>query len=289
MSLERELIENRPVLWGLAYRMLGSASDAEDVLQEAYLRVRNVEASTVREPGAFLMTVVTRLAVDELRSARRRRQEYLGPWLPEPIATDATGEEQVILQESINFGLMLALENLNPIERAVFLLRDVFGYGFAEVAGIVEKSEENCRQIASRARKRLPEAARNRSQDLKAEGELLEAFHGALRSGDFDELEALLATDVALITDGGDKAQSLPKPVLGSRAVARLLLAFVDRAPSGSRVLRRRINNDPGLVVGIESGVIAAVALEMGNREITHIRIIANPDKLGSLSRGMTF
>src|SRR5215208_470650 len=207
----------RPLAFSIAYRMLGSVSEAEDVVQEGLLRLHRADA--VEHPKAFVATVVTRLSIDELRSARARRETYVGPWLPEPVITDSRPDD-----ESVSMALLVTLEALSPVERAVFLLHDVFDYGYDEIAEIVGKTRENCRQLAVRARRHV-EARRTRFEPSRGQREALAArFFDAVRDGDLDGLVTMLAEDAVMTGDGGGKAQARSTPLVGGEKVARFLL-----------------------------------------------------------------
>src|SRR4051812_26463881 len=213
--------ELRPLSFAIAYRMLGSVAEAEDIVQEAFLRLHR-SAGEVEHPKAFLATVTTRLAIDQLRSARARRETYAGPWLPEPVLTDSRPDD-----ESVSMALLVTLESLSPVERAVFLLHDVFDYGYDEISGIVGKSRDNCRQLALRARRHV-EARRSRFEPSREQREALAArFFAAVREGEVDQLVALLAEDAVMTGDGGGKAAALKAPLHGGEKVARFLLGLM--------------------------------------------------------------
>jgi RNA polymerase sigma-70 factor (ECF subfamily) len=278
----------RPLLFSVAYRMMGSALDAEDLVQDSFVRWQGADRAAVSDPKAYLTTVVTRLAIDHLRAARVRREEYAGPWLPEPIATDgvadmAAGE----LADSLSLAFLTLLERLTPVERAVFLLHDVFAYPFDEVARVVGKAEANCRQIAGRARRRVREG-RPRFAPSPAEHEdLTRRFVRACTDGDLDGLLALLTDDVIAWADGGGKAPAARRPIQGATNVARYLLGVVAKAPADLVWRVSAINGQPGLVV--EAGrdivaVVAVVALEVTDGRVAAIRSVVNPDKLRGLA-----
>ena len=284
--------ELRPLLDSIAYRMLGSAAEAEDVVSEAYLRWSRVEEGQVESPKALLSAVVTRLCIDQLRSARVRRENYVGPWLPEPVLT---GSEEAFepsrkaeLADTLSMGFLILLEALTPIERAVFLLREVFGYEYSEVAEIVGRTEANCRQIALRARKHL-EARRPRFEaSERARKEITERFLNACESGDLDGLLSLLSEDIVLWSDGGGKVQAARKPVVGPGNVARFVLGLMRKGKGTLRIEPAEINAQPGYLLLAESGVAGAVVLDVagdGRPHISGIRIVVNPDKLGGLER----
>ena len=250
--VDRELEALRRHGFGVAYRMLGSVSEAEDIAQEALLRLTRHEGP-IDEPAAWITTVVTRLSINVLKSARARRESYVGPWLPEPLLEDpAPGpESRAELADSLSLALLVLLEQLTPVERAAYLLREVFGYEYAEIAGIIEQTEVNSRQLVTRARKRL-EASRPRfDPDEAARDALLERFLAAAEEGDLEALEELLAKDAVLYADGGGKAMAPPEPLVGAALIARFMAAVAQvRPPSGEFESRRvRVNGQPGRLV----------------------------------------
>ena len=268
-------------LVAIAYRMLGTVTDAEDVVQDGWLRWDHLGAdgrAAVANPAAWCTTAVTRLALDRLRAARRQRAEYVGPWLPEPVATTADPAETVELAESLTLGFLALLERLNPVERAAFLLADVFGEPYARIAEVLGRSEEACRQAASRARRRVREARRG-APPANAEL-LLGAFLGACAQGDVDGLRALLAADVVLVSDGGALVHAARRPVVGADRVTRLLVNLAKRMPEGLAIEPVVINGEAGFV-----GRIGGAPVMVGNVEeraglISAVRIMVNPDKL---------
>jgi RNA polymerase sigma-70 factor (ECF subfamily) len=268
----------RPRLTRVAYRMLGSVSDAEDVVQEAFIRWMGADRSEVREPEAFLRRTVTRLCLDQLKSARSQREVYVGPWLPEPIVEDDE-------EEDITLPLMLALERLSPLERATFLLHDVFGVGFDEVAATIQRSPAACRQIAARARAHVREA-RPRFQVEKQRGlEIADAFFAASRNGDMGALGAMLTADVSLHSDGGGKRPAARQPILGFDHVIQIhrALAVLFRKRGSTLVRTAMINGLPGFVTREADGELQTTALEIDNGLITAIYVMRNPDKLRHL------
>ncbi len=270
----------RRKLMRVAYRMLGSVADAEDVLQEAFIRWMGADRGAVREPEAFLRRTVTRLCLDQLKSARRTRETYIGPWLPDPVVEEAAEEE-----EDVTLPLMLALERLSPLERAAFLLHDVFGLAFEEVAATVGRDAAACRQLAARARTHV-RSARPRFQVEKQHGlALAEAFFAASRSGDMKALAAILAADVSAHTDGGGKRPAVLKPILGFEAVMqaheRLAVLFKHRP---SQLVRTGfVNGLPGFVTLEADGELQTTALDIEDGRIAAIYIVRNPEKLRHL------
>lgn len=281
----------RPTLLSLAYRMLGRVSEAEDVVQEAFVRLHRAVAAgaQVGSPRAYLSAVVTRLCIDQLRSARARREQYVGEWLPEPVITDAApGADPAVQAEqadSLSMAFLVLLEQLTPVERAVFLLHDVFGYGYAEVAAIVSKSEDNCRQLAARARRRIEDGKPRFEASREARLALSQRFFAAVERGDVDALVELLAADAAVYGDGGGRAPSWPRPILGRDRVARLL-ANVGRQLHryGLRIERHEVNGQPGATVLDGQGRIVNVfALDIVDGKVQTVRSVINPDKLRHL------
>ncbi|HEV3407885.1 MAG TPA: RNA polymerase sigma-70 factor [Gaiellaceae bacterium] len=282
-SLYRDL---RPYGFSIAYRMLGSASEAEDVVQEAFLRLhRAAEEDEIQAPKSYLATVVTRLSIDRLRSARARREQYVGTWLPEPIVTDEKLEaaNDADAADSLSLAFLVLLESLTPVERAVFLLRDVFDYDYAEIARIVGKREANVRQIAARARRHVDER-RPRFEASRAErDELAERFFAAASTRDRAALAELLAPDVVFYGDGGGKVRgAIPQPVFGRDRVARLLLGFAQTGEElGLRVRLGAVNGQPGFVVFTPEGApYSVLALDIVDGVVVAVRSIVNPDKI---------
>ncbi|WP_134099876.1 sigma-70 family RNA polymerase sigma factor [Neorhizobium sp. R1-B] len=268
----------RPKLLRVAYRMLGSVTDAEDMVQEAFIRWMKADRKTVLEPEAFLRRTVTRLCLDQLKSARRQRETYVGPWLPDPVVEE---EEQ----EDVTLPLMLALERLSPLERAAFLLHDVFGLGFEEVATTIERDSAACRQLAARARTHVREA-RTRFQVDKQRGvELAEAFYAASRSGDMKALGAMLAADVSIHADGGGKRPAAMEPIFGFEAVMKVHVYLAGEfQKNGSQFVRAGfVNGLPGFVTLEADGELQTTALDIEDGKITAIYVVRNPDKLRHL------
>lgn len=273
--------ELRPRLIRLAYRMLGSVADAEDVVQDAYLRWLATDRDAVRQPAALLRTIVTRLCLNELKTARRRRETYVGPWLPEPIV-DVGGPDSI---DDITLPLMIALERLSPLERAAFLLHDVFGVGFDDVASAIDRDAAACRKLASRARDHI-QAARPRFPVTREHGlEIAAAFFAASRSGDMDKLRSLLAKDVTARTDGGGKVPASPRPLIGIEDVmARHAQLAQEFCASPSLLIRyAAIDGLPGFVTIEGGGTVQTTALQIEQQKIVAIYITRNPDKLQRL------
>jgi RNA polymerase sigma-70 factor (ECF subfamily) len=271
----------RPTLVRVAYRMLGSVADAEDAVQEAFIRWMKADRAAVREPEAFLRRTVTRLCLDQLKSARRRRETYIGPWLPDPVVADEDEDEI----EDVTLPLMLALERLSPLERAAFLLHDVFGLGFDEVAATIERDPAACRQLAARARSHVREA-RPRFQVKRRRGlELAAAFFRASRTGDMTALGAMLAADVSVHADGGGKRPALPRPVIGFDAVMRLQesLAVLFRNQGSTLMRTVFVNGLPGFITREADGELQTTALDIEDGRIAAIYIVRNPEKLRHL------
>ncbi len=270
----------RPRLARIAYRMLGSVADAEDVVQDAFLRWMGADHDAVREPEAFLRRIVTRLCLDHLKSARVRRETYVGPWLPEPLVED--GDEG---SDDITLPLMLALERLSPLERAAFLLHDVFGLGFDEIATTIGRDAAACRQLAARARAHVRDARPRYRMEQERGLEIASAFFAASRSGDMRALGAMLAQDVSLHSDGGGKRPATVRPALGFSQVMQVHKALgVLFGKYGSTLLRTcRINGLPGFVTREADGEIQTTALAIENGRISAIYVMRNPDKLRHL------
>ena len=269
----------RPRLTRVAYRMLGSVADAEDVVQEAFIRWMGADREVVIEPEAFLRRTVTRLCLDQLKSARRKRETYVGPWLPEPVLEEEADED-------VTLPLMLALERLSPLERAAFLLHDVFGIGFEEISATLQREPAACRQLAARARGHVREA-RPRFKVEKDRGlEIAEAFFAASRSGDMAALGAMLAADVTVHADGGAKRPAAMEPIVGLDHVLQTHKALAARfRKRGSTLVRTAfINGLPGFVTRESDGELQTTALEIEDGKVAAIYVMRNPDKLRHLN-----
>ena len=272
---------HRRLLFGIAYRMLGSVMDAEDMVQEAFLRWQHA-ADDVRSPKAYLSTIVTRLCIDQLRSARAQRETYIGPWLPEPLISEETldMDEGLARDDSLSMAFLVLLERLNPVERAAFLLRDVFDYDYADVARIVDKSEANCRQMVRRARQHV---AQHR-QRFEATPEQLERmsqrFLAATTSGNLAGLLELLSEDVTLWSDGGGRVAAALNPIYGAPKVARFFLGLAKKFPSHFTMRAARVNAGPGVIVYDRQQPYAVICPEIVEGHVIAFRIVNNPDKL---------
>jgi RNA polymerase sigma-70 factor (ECF subfamily) len=280
---------SRRRLFGLAYRMLGSVAEAEDVLQDAWLRWRSTDRAAVRDPAAYLARTVARLSLDVLRSSRATRESYLGVWLPEPLVDEATAapDSGIELASDLSVALILALERLSPLERAAFLLHDVFDMGFSEIADALGRSEAACRQLAARGRRRIAEDRPRRSAEPAEGAGLAKAFLKASREGDMTGLLALLAPSAVLKADGGGKRPAALRPIVGAERIARFF-ARLARAPGGVQPLavqRRVINGLPGYVTIEPDGLPQTTAFETNGGRIAAVYVVRNPDKLRSLMR----
>lgn len=287
-SVERAT-DLRPLLFSIAYRMLSSVSDAEDIVQEAFLRYERArrDGAEIDSPKAYLSAVVTRLAIDQSRSARARRETYVGTWLPEPLLTDDKDgpEEQVEVAESLSMGFLLLLERLSPVERAVFLLRDVFSYGYDEVAEIVQKRPSNVRQIAVRARRHV-ESGRPRFDASAEDSDALAGrFLDAISDGDVDGLIEMLAANAVVYGDGGGKAPQWSAPIAGVDRVSRLLAGLgMQLAGLGITIEPHRVNGQPGaFFIGPDGGLINVFVLDIADGVVQTVRSVINPDKLQHL------
>jgi len=276
----------RTYLFAIAYRMLGSAMDAEDMVQETYLRFQAAPPETIHSLKAYLATILTRLCLDQLDLARRKRETYVGPWLPEPILTAETPEtadpeKRVETEESISLAFMVLLEQLQPFERAVFLLREVFGYEFAEIAAMLDKNEAACRRSFSRAKQHLREHRPRFPVSPQLHQQLLNSYFQAVQAGEIAPLMDLLAEDVTLWTDGGGKIKQAPlRPVHGRDAVARLSLGTSRFLPENARFEFGEVNDQAALIVRTGEATFAVLTIEVQDERIQTIWVIANPEKL---------
>jgi len=272
--------EWRPLLFGIAYRMLGSAVDAEDIVQEAAIRWLGRRERTVESVRAYLVTIVTRLGMDLLTSARMQRVSYVGPWLPEPVVSDETSAAEQA--DSLSLAFLVLLEELTPPERAAYLLHDIFGYRFDDVAQSMDRTPASCRQLASRARQRIAGRRQRFDADLQQGRILTRQFLTACATGDLEGLLRLLSDDVVVWTDGGGKVRAAVRPVTGSRRSSRFLLNVAKKVRG--RAEETTLNGRPGLVFIDQGQVVTALSLDLLDGRIVGVRVVSNPDKLGRLS-----
>jgi RNA polymerase sigma-70 factor (TIGR02957 family) len=288
--------EHRGLLTSVAYRVLGSVTDAEDAVQEAWLRWSGVDHSEVRDPRAFLVRVTTRLAIDRLRRARARREAYVGPWLPEPVLTGQDPSEDAAMAESISMAMLVVLETLSPLERAVFVLREAFGMPYSEIADVLGRKEEAVRQLARRARAHVHERRSRFDADQVEQRRVTERFLEATTTGDLEGLMAVLSPGVELVADSGGRALAPRRPVRGAQKVARFLFAVVTEEqtarflesigaePSGgTRVYLSQVNGAPGVVITTGGEPISALVLDVSDGMVRTIRLVANPEKLAGV------
>ncbi|MFD7029654.1 RNA polymerase sigma-70 factor [Streptomyces sp. NPDC059917] len=279
--------EHRPRMFAVAYRMLGSAHEAEDLVQDAYLRWSSADRDAIEHPGAWLVKVVTHLCLNRLTSARARREEYVGPWLPEPVLTgDGTlgPLESAEQREGVSMALLILLEQLTAVERAVYVLREAFAYGHREIAGLLDLSEANCRQIYRRAAQRVAARRPRPRPDPQRWQGLVETFMAAARDGDLARLEGLLAADVAYVSDGGGVVNAARRPVLGRSQVARFLLGALEKYVAGAPVSFAEVNGEPALLFGER----AVLLVEFEDGLVRGLRTVVNPEKLGFLRRQLS-
>lgn len=287
---EQIFSEHRKLLFAIAYRLLGSAADAEDVVQDAWFKWSAADRAQVSDPKAYLARIVSNLAMDRLRSTRRQREAYVGPWLPEPILTEPDASEDVAVAESVSVAMLVVLETLSPLERAVFVLRDVFDFPFSEIADAVDRSESAVRQALHRARNHIQARRPRFAADRKKKRELTERFFAATTGGDINELMELLAPDVTLWTDGGGKVRQAMRPIVGAERVIRWLAGAASRPYEGVEIASMSvevvdINGAPGIVFSGDGRVIATLTVDVDSEgRIIAIHNVANPDKLHAIA-----
>jgi RNA polymerase sigma-70 factor (ECF subfamily) len=276
----------RSLLFSIAYRMLGSVADAEDMLQETFIRWQQAPEQEIRSPRAFLVTIISRLCINHLQSARAQREQYVGQWLPEPIVTAPGSDplENIRLDESLSMAFLLMLERLTPVERAVFVLREVFEYEYPELATIIGESEANCRQILHRARQHVTAMRPRFKASQQQKSDLLEGFLQATKSGNLEGLVALLAGDVVLHSDGGGKAVGAPNLIRGAKNVARGALGSLQKLMPKNLAFRlAQVNGEPGIVSYLAGKPYSVLTLVAGEEHIQTIYVVTNPDKLAHL------
>jgi len=284
-----EFEAHRNLLFAIAYRMVGTVSDAEDLVQEAYVRWQG-SAGEVQAPKAFLTTVVTRLAIDHLKSARVRRETYIGPWLPEPLLTvqSPSADQNLALAESLSTAFLILLEHLTPVERAAFLLREIFDYDYDEIAAVLDKNEANCRQIVKRAKDHLQGRQRHLPVSRHAQEALLVEFRKACEQGDMEGLLAILSDDAILYSDGGGKIAAAVNPIYGADRVARFLLGITAKGGPGRVARVAEVNGAPGLIVERDGVLDSIISFELNGDKIQTIYGVRNPDKLKTVSKQAT-
>lgn len=274
---------HRPALFGLAYRILGAVAEAEDAVQDCYLRWRRVDPATIESERAWLLTATSRLCIDRLRAAKARRETYVGPWLPEPLATGPDADETGALASTLSTAMLLLLERLGPAERAAFLLRDVFECDYAEIAVALGRNEAGCRQLVRRARARVAASKRRFEADPAIHRGLLAAFGAAVESGDVAGLKAVLARDAEAWTDGGGRVLAARNVIHGADNVARFLIGVWKKRDGAYDLALRDINGAPGLVGRVDGAVRLVLTLDVADGLIRAVHIVNNPDKLGHL------
>ncbi|MER5419436.1 sigma-70 family RNA polymerase sigma factor [Streptosporangium roseum] len=282
-DLATEFDAIRPRLVGVAYGLLGSLDEAEDVVQDAWLRLGRADRAEIQDVTGWLVVTVSRLALDVLRSARVRREEYVGPWLPEPVVTEADPADRVTLAESMSMAMLVVLESLSPAERTAFVLHDVFGLSFQEVAQAVGRSPAACRQLAARARKHVAARAPRFDVDADEHRRVVEAFARASTGHDIDALLALLDPDVVLRSDGGGLVTAARRPVRGADRVSRFLVGVAERFGDGGRFTPATVNGRPGLLRFRDGALSGVYGLTVAGGRITEIHIVVNPEKLRSV------
>jgi RNA polymerase sigma-70 factor (ECF subfamily) len=286
VTRDEEFQALRPQLFAIAYRLLGSVSEAEDAVQETWIRFDLADAHP-RSTEAYLTTIVTRISLDVLRSSRVRREHYVGEWFPEPLVTDPyeDPERAAELADSVSMAALLLLERLSPLERAVFVLREVFGFGFSEVAAAVERSESACRQLALRARRHMDDGRQRFDADPEKREHLADRFFAALRAGDIEGLRDVLTADVSMTADSGGKAPQWSNGVFGAEKVARVLVAMIPPlAQIGVSLQRQRVNGQPGAIFrDREAKVLSTWGLDVVHEHVQAIRVVLNPEKLSHI------
>lgn len=284
-NMQSEVFEShRPLLFSIAYRMLGSVMEAEDMVQETYLRFQRLGDQEIQSPKAYLSKIITHLCLDHLKSAKVQREQYIGTWLPEPLLTGESTHAMINRNETISVAFLVLLENLTPMERAIFVLRDVFDYHYAEIARIVDKSEANCRRYYRHAKQYLMERRPRFEPSTEAQKKLTEQFLEALASGDVEGLTRLLAQDVTLYGDGGGKAKAIKKPLFGREAVMRLLIGSSKLFNAMDvQIEIAEVNGKPALLFSADGRVQLVMNLMVVDNRITAIYNVLNPDKLGHM------
>jgi RNA polymerase sigma-70 factor (ECF subfamily) len=275
----------RPLLFSIAYRMLGSAMEAEDMVQETFVRFQTVSPDSLQSAKAYLTTIITRLCLDELKSARSQREQYVGMWLPEPIQTDDAPFAVMSQHESIALAFLVLMEHLSPIERAVYLLRTVFDYSYSEIADILGKSEANCRRYFHNAKTYLHEKRPRFTPASSDQQRIVEQFMAMLATGDTTQLTHLLAEDATLYGDGGGKVPSIRKPLVGRDKIIKLFMGLMSKAPEGTRAEIAQLNGEIGIIIYFQEEVFMVTVISIENERIHTLHNILNPDKLAYLRK----
>ncbi len=276
----------RSRLFRLAYGMLGSTADAEDIIQEAFLKWTRVNHDQVQSEWAYLSTIVSRLCLDELRSARKRREEYVGPWLPEPYVETykKTPEYQAERSEDLSMALMVIMESLTPVQRAVFVLHDIFGFDFREISELIGKEESNCRKIAQRARTYVESQRTGEKPDEHGQEKFLSSFIRAVEQGEVNELKRLLAEDAILYSDGGGRVTAARKPIYGNDKISRFLVSIAEKAMGRRKLDVKIVNGRLGLIAWLEGELNSVWAFNIDKEQIQNIYIVLNPEKLAGVT-----
>jgi RNA polymerase sigma-70 factor, ECF subfamily len=282
-DVTRVFDEHRDLLISVAYRILGSVTDAEDVVQDAWLRWVNAQPSEVADPRSFLVRVSTRLAIDRLRRVKARRESYVGPWLPEPLITDRDVAEDIELVKSISMAMLIVLETLSPLERAVFVLREAFGMPYSEISEVLGRSEVAARQLARRARNHVRERRPRFETDQATRLTVTERFLEAAVGGDMDALMEILAPGVTLVGDGGGRARAPLRPIYGADKVALFLVAISSEPLPDGHLRIAQVNGGPGIVATLEGRPVATVIVDVADGVIQTVHLVANPDKLSGI------
>lgn len=278
-------IEQRPQLFGIAYRMLGSASEADDMVQETYLRWHSQNPENIREPRAWMTTAITRLCIDHLKSARHQRESYVGVWLPEPLVqTDHSPAAMTELADTLGTAFMLLLEKLSPTERAVFLLREAFGHDYAAISKIVGKSQANCRQLVSRAKSQLGQPSSTPPPTSEEAEKIVQEFLTACETGDLEDLMSLFTEDAILYSDGGGKVVAAPWPIYGSNKISRFFLGIRKRATEGWSYRIKKVNDQFGAIIKRADGSIDVATFTFDGPRLKAVYIVRNPDKLRKIT-----
>jgi len=264
--------------------MLGSVVDAEDILQDAFLRWQKVNVNDIHSVKSFLVTIVTRLCIDQLKSAKVQREQYIGPWIPEPLLADASHEvDPLELSDSLSIAFLMLLEKLSPVERAVFLMREVFNFDYSEIGPVVEKSEPNVRQIFGRAKQHLATDRPRFTVEPETQQQVFSQFIMACQSGDLSQLMQLLADDAVMYSDGGGRVVAARRPISGADPVGRFVLGIIKKAPSGTSFRPTLVNGCPGVVILREGTIQSILTLDVNQNRVRHIYAVSNPDKLARL------